>query len=201
MSSTEHNQRGAVTGQAPIIYVSVDRDGERTAAQARAHAAKLVLAAAVLERIIEPTSARSVFTAEVHREAALSQEAKALMISNVRRAQGGAAMTAVDDRPTITSTSSSAKPAPIVMRGWTMTHPEHPGVTFVSSSVSWTVVSVVVTSDLTVDEVMAAALTIGADLRIKKVMRRAVQHWARSEDYRRNPHVCPREWPAQGRTA
>ena len=101
-------------------------------------------------------------------------------------------MTTTDDRPTLPPVS--ARTAPTVMRGWTLTHPNHPGVTFVLSSVKWTVVSVIVTSDLTVDEVLAAALKVGADMRIKQVMRRAVQQWARSDDNRRNPHVCPSEW-------
>jgi hypothetical protein len=53
VQATEHNRCGVVTLDAPIIYLSLDRDGERTAEQTRTVAAELVEAADVLERLLK----------------------------------------------------------------------------------------------------------------------------------------------------
>lgn len=98
-------------------------------------------------------------------------------------------------------------PAPVVAFGSLLTHRDHPGVTFVvpyqaarfggpQSDLGYTIPIVVVTEDRTVEEVMAAALHIGAWYRIKQQMRQAVIEWAVSADWRENPHRCPVDWPA-----
>lgn len=101
-------------------------------------------------------------------------------------------------------------PAPVVVFGDLVRHRDHPGVTFVmphraatvggpQSDLGYSIPLVVVTKDLTVDEVMAAALEVGATYRIKQQMREAVQVWAASADWRQNPHRCPSDWPEGGR--
>lgn len=99
-------------------------------------------------------------------------------------------------------------PAPVVAFGSLLRRPEHPGVVFVlpyrpetvggpQADLGYSIPLVVVTDDLTVDEVMAAALAVGAQFRIKQQMRQAVEAWAASADWRQNPHQCPSEWPAE----
>lgn len=97
-------------------------------------------------------------------------------------------------------------PEPVVAFGMLLTSPSQPGVTFVlpyraetvggpQADLGYAIPMVIVTADLTVDDVMAAALEVGATFRIKQQMRRAVERWAQSADWRQNPHRCPSEWP------
>ncbi len=96
-------------------------------------------------------------------------------------------------------------PEPVVCFGKVLQSNEHPGVLFVlpsradtiggaQSAHGYAIPLVVVTEDRTVAEVMAAALAVGESFSIKQQMRAAVKRWARSEDWRRNPHVPPSEW-------
>lgn len=98
-------------------------------------------------------------------------------------------------------------PAPVVAFGSLLQHHDHPGVVFVLPSraetvggpqadLGYSIPLVIVTADLTVDDVMAAALAVGAHFRIKQQMRRAVEVWADSDDRRQNPYRCPSDWPA-----
>lgn len=98
-------------------------------------------------------------------------------------------------------------PAPVVTYASVITHEDHPGVSFVlpynaemvggaQSSYGYAVPMVLVTADLTVEQVMAAALHVGGLFRLKKPLRRAVKVWARSLDQQRNPHRGPSDWTA-----
>ncbi len=96
-------------------------------------------------------------------------------------------------------------PAPAVCFGTLLRHPDHPGVTFVypyrpgtvggPQGVSgWNIPMVVVTEDLTVEQVTAAAEAVGYQFRLVTVLREAVRAWADGPDWRQNPHrLCP-EW-------
>lgn len=106
-------------------------------------------------------------------------------------------------------TTYTRGPAPVVLFGNLLCHPDHPGVTFVlpyhaetvggpQADLGYSVPLVVVTADLTVDQVMAAALAVGATFRIKQQMRRAVETWATSVDWQQNPHRVARVDPTGG---
>ncbi len=103
------------------------------------------------------------------------------------------------------STASSRGPEPTVAFGRLLEHQDHPGVTFVlpynvetiggpQSDLGYAIPLVIVTSDLSVEDVLAAALHVGGQFRIKQQMRRAVECWAASVDWRQHPHRCPSEW-------
>lgn len=104
--------------------------------------------------------------------------------------------------------ASTRGPAPVVAFGSLLRRPEHPGVVFVlpyraetvggpQADLGFSIPLVIVTADLTVEQVMAAALSVGAHFRIKQQMRRAVELWADSDDRRQNPHRCPSDWPSE----
>ena len=97
-------------------------------------------------------------------------------------------------------------PEPVVVFGSLVQSPRQARGTFVlpsrpelvggpQSDLGYAIPMVIVTAELTVEQVMEAALEVGASFRVKQQMRRAVERWAQSADWRQNPHRCPSEWP------
>ena len=99
-------------------------------------------------------------------------------------------------------------PDPVVVRGYAMRHEDHPGVSFVvpwnpdsmgggQTANGWNIPLVLVEKDLTVEQVLAAAVHVGHLHGLTGLLRKAVNAWAKSEDYRQNPHRVPSEWNQQ----
>jgi hypothetical protein len=116
-------------------------------------------------------------------------------------------MTRTDNSPT---TRATRGPTPVVTFGQLIEDEDHPGVIFVlpynagtvggaQSSYGYAIPLALVTDDLTIEQVMAAALHVGEQFHIQQQMRAAVRQWAQGVDWRQHPHRCPREWTAWAR--